>query len=170
LGGSFNGVLNMILREEKGYTYGARSFFSGSREAGVFLASSRVRSNATYESVQIVRDELDRYRRGIDQGDLDFTKDALIQSNARRFETLGALVGMLNEIASYDLPVDYVRQEEQTIRDMTLERHQALAQQYIQPDRMIYLVVGDARTQASGLRGLGLGAPIMLDVNGERMR
>jgi len=170
LGGSFNGVLNMILREEKGYTYGARSFFSGSREAGVFLASSSVRSNATYESVQIVRDELDRYRRGIDQGDLDFTKDALIQSNARRFETLGALVGMLNEIASYDLPVDYVRQEEQTIRDMTLERHQALAQQYIQPDRMIYLVVGDARTQASGLRGLGLGAPIMLDVNGERMR
>lgn len=170
LGGSFNGVLNMILREEKGYTYGARSFFSGARQPGVFLASSSVRSNATYESVQIVRDEIARYRQGIDQDDLDFTKNALIQSNARRFETLGALVGMLNDIASYELPVDYVRQEEQTTRDMTLEQHRALAQRYIEPDHMIYLVVGDARTQADRLRGLGLGAPIMLDADGNRVR
>jgi zinc protease len=52
---------------------------------------------------------------------------------------------------------------------MTLQRHRELAQQYLVPERMIYLVVGDARTQAPRLRGLGLGAPIMLDVNGRRV-
>jgi len=122
----------------------------------------------TYESAEIMRDELARYRQGIDEEDLEFTKNALIQSNTRRFETLGALVGMLNTIASYDLPVDYIRQEEGITRNMTLEEHRELAQQYIMPDRLIYLVVGDASTQAGRLRGLGLGAPIMLNTSGER--
>lgn len=168
LGGSFNGVLNMILREEKGFTYGARSSFRAGLQPGVFQASTSVQTDATRESLEIIRDEIARYRQGIDAEDLEFTKNALIQSNARRFETLGALLGMLDEIATYDLPFDYIRQQEATAREMTLERHRELAQQYLQPDRMIYLVVGDARTQAAGLRQLGFGAPVMLDLEGNR--
>ncbi|MCJ7627070.1 MAG: insulinase family protein, partial [Longimicrobiales bacterium] len=65
LGGNFNGVLNMILREEKGFTYGASSGFSGGLYPGTFQASSSVLSAATRESVEIVRDEIARYREGI---------------------------------------------------------------------------------------------------------
>lgn len=168
LGGSFNSVVNMILREEKGYTYGARSRFTGGYNPGTFLASSSVQSNATFESVQIFRDEIARYREGISEEDLAFTKDALVQSNARRFETLGALLGMLDQIGRYEMPFDYVSAEERVVRDMTPEQHRALAQEYIHPDELIYLVVGDARTQLRGLRRLGLGSPVVLDRDGNR--
>jgi zinc protease len=168
LGGSFNGRVNMILREEKGYTYGARSSFSGSTYPGPFTASSGVRSNVTLESVQIFKDEIAKYRAGISEQDLEFTKGALIQSNARAFETLGALRNMLTTIGTYDLPFDYVKQREAIVSDMTIERHRELAQTYLDPNRMIYLVVGDAQTQLRRLRALGLGAPIVLDRDGNR--
>ena len=122
LGGSFNGIVNLILREEKGYTYGARTSIDGSSIPVHFEASSAVQSNATYESVKIFKDEIAKYREGISNEDLAFTKDALIKSNARRFETLGALLGMLNDIAEYDLPFDYVKNEEEVVKNMTQEK------------------------------------------------
>ncbi len=170
LGGSFNGVLNMILREEKGFTYGAGSGFSGSLYPGTFQASSSVMTAATRESVEIFRDEMARYREGISDANLTFTQSAMTLSNTRRFETTPALRGMLAQIATYDLPFDYVGQEEAIVRGMTIDRHRELAQRYLDPDRMIYLVVGDAATQFDALRGLGLGDPILLDVNGRPVR
>ncbi len=170
LGGSFNGRVNMILREEKGYTYGARTNFSGTGYPGPFTASSGVRSNATLESVQIFKDEIEKYRQEVSEQDLAFTKANLIQSNARQFETLGALRGMLNSIGTYDLPFDYIKQREDVVRNMTLGRLRELAQEYLPADRMIFLVVGDAATQLRGLNSVGLGAPIQLDRDGNRVR
>ena len=167
LGGSFNGILNLILREQKGYTYGARSTFIGTQYAGPFVASAGVRSNATLESAQIFKDEIAKYREGVSEADLAFTKSALSQSNALRFETLGALRGMLDQIATHNLPFDYIKQQEKTILEMTKERHKALAQQYLDPDKLIYLIVGDAATQLEGLKQLGLGDPILLDKDGK---
>ncbi|MCZ6917561.1 MAG: pitrilysin family protein [Gemmatimonadetes bacterium] len=166
LGGSFNGRVNMILREEKGYTYGARAGFAGSHHPGPFTASAAVVSNATFESVEIFRDELAKYREGVSDEDLAFTQNALVLSNARRFETLGAIRSMINQIAEYGRPLDYVKQREEIARNMTLGRHRELAQQYIDPDRMIYLVVGDANTQLGRLRQLGMGDPVVLDREG----
>lgn len=166
LGGSFSGFLNLILREEKGFTYGARSRFSGMNFRGPFVASAAVKSNTTFESTKIFKDELTKYRNGISDEDLEFTKNALIKSNARRFETLGALMGMLNQIATYDLPTDYIKQREKIVQDMNKEEHKRLAEKYIEPDKMIYLVVGDAETQLEPLKELGLGEPIMLDQQG----
>ena len=166
LGGSFSGFLNLILREEKGYTYGARSGFSGNVYPGPFTASSSVRSNATFESMEIFIEELNKYREVISEEDLQFTKNALILSNSRRFETLGALRGMLNNIATYNKPVDYIKDEETVIRNMTMESHNKLAQKYIDPSKMIFLVVGDAETQLEALKELGLGDPILLDTAG----
>lgn len=163
LGGSFSGILNLILREEKGFTYGARSYFSGLKSTGTFKASSSVRSNATLESVQIFKNEMEKYTMGIPEEDLEFTKNALIRSNTRKFETLNALVNMLETISSYDLPLDYISKEEETLRSMTLEKHKALAQKYVDPSKMIYLIVGDAETQLEELKSLGLGDPILLN-------
>jgi zinc protease len=170
LGGNFASILNMILREEKGFTYGAFSGFSGGTYPGTFRASSGVQSNATRESLEIFRDEIARYREGVSEETLTFTRDAMALSYARQFETLGALLGMLGEIAAYDLPFDFVAGEQAVIRDMTLERHQALAQQYLDTEHMIYLVVGDAQTQIPQLQSLGLGNPILLDTDGNRLR
>jgi zinc protease len=159
LGGSFNGWVNMVLREEKGFTYGARTGFSGSWVAGTFTASAPVRSSATQESAEIFKNLMVKYGEGITQEDLDFTKNSLLKSYARKYETLGALTGMLGEISMYDLPKDYVKTEQNTIRNMTLEQHKALAKKYINPNRMYYVIAGDAATQAAPLTSLGFGAP-----------
>jgi zinc protease len=170
LGGSFNGIVNLILREEKGYTYGARTNFSGYKYPGYFVASSGVQSNATLESVQIFQNSMNEYRNGISVEDLKFTKDALIKSNALRFETLGALRGMLGQIAKYDLPFNYIKLQEKQIADMSLEEHKMLAQMYINPEKMIYLVAGDKATQFEELKKLGFGEPILLDKNGNAIK
>jgi zinc protease len=163
LGGSFSGFLNLILREEKGFTYGARSGFNGNNLYGTFQASSSVRSNATLESMEIFKDEMSKYREGISEEDLEFTKDALLKSNAREFETLWALQNMLETISMYDLPFNYISRQQEVTRSMTLSNHRELAQKYIHPDRMYYVVVGDAATQLEPLNSLGLGKPIVLN-------
>ncbi|HDT14196.1 MAG TPA: insulinase family protein, partial [Candidatus Aminicenantes bacterium] len=165
LGGSFNGFVNLVLREEKGYTYGARTGFSGYGDAGVFAASSQVQGTATKESVEIFRDLMLEYREGISEEDLAFTKSALIKANALGFETLGSLMGMLNDIALYGYPDDYVKRQEAFVKALTLDQHKELARRYIDPGRMIYLVVGDAATQMKPLANLGLGKPTLIGLD-----
>jgi len=162
LGGSFNSYINTVLREEKGFTYGARSGFSGSELPGAFMASSSVRSTATLESVEIFKNLMENYSLNVSQEDLDFTKDALIKSNARNFETLRALNGMLREIGTYGLPVDYVKDEENAIKAMTLDQLKALADKYINPDKMYYVIAGDAETQLKPLEKIGFGKPELI--------
>ena len=170
LGGAFNGVVNKILREEKGYTYGARTGFGGSKIPGTFRATSSVRTNTTGESVSIFRDEINRYKDGISQDDLDFTKNALIKSNARRFETQFALLGMLQEMSTYGLDSNYIEGEEATVRNMTLESHKALANKYLDPSKMAYLVVGDAESQYTQFRDMGFDEVLLLDKDGEEVK
>ncbi len=161
LGGTFNSVLNMILRETKGFTYGAHSYLNGTMAVGPFVATSSVRSNTTQESVTIFRDEMAKYREGMSKEDFDFTQSAILKGNALRFETLGALLNMLEDISAYNLPADYVKQEEATVRAMTPESIKELAIKYINPDKMVYVIVGDAATQMKPLKSLGFGEPVL---------
>jgi zinc protease len=166
LGGSFTSNLNLILREEKGYTYGARSGFSGSRIKGPFRAASSVKSNTTYDSVKIFKEEIEKYRNGISSEDLNFTKSSLIRSNARSFESYGELLGMLENISIYNLPANYIKEREKIVNEMTTAQVKALAEKYIQPGNMYYVVAGDAETQLEPLKNLGLGDPVKLDIDG----
>ena len=120
---------------------------------------SSLKTFATLESVNIFKELMENYRNGLSEEDLEFTKNALIKSNARRFETLGALLGMLQEISEYDLPFDYVKQEEAFIKGLDFDAHKELAQKYIVPDKMYYVVVGDAETQMPPLKEVGFGDP-----------
>lgn len=170
LGGSFSGNVNLILREEKGYTYGANSRFSGSKIPGTFTASSSVRTNTTGESVSIFKDEIKKYKEGISQEDLDFTKNALIKSNARRFETQGSLLGMLQEMSEYELAPNYIEKEEEVIRNMTLEQHKALANKLLDESKMAYLVVGDAATQYSQFKLMDFDEVMLINKEGEESK
>ncbi len=170
LGGSFSGNVNLILREEKGFTYGARSGFSGTKIPGTFTASSSVRTNTTGESVGIFRDEIAKYKDGITPEDLEFTKNALIKSNARRFETQGSLLGMLQEMSAYDLDPKYIEKEEEVIRNMTLEEHKRLAKKYLDESKMAYLVVGDAATQFEQFKDMGFDEVKLIDKKGEEVK
>ena len=162
LGGSFNGIFNLILREDKGFTYGARSTFNGAKNYGSFVATSRVRTNSTQESVTIFKEEMEKYCKTILPEYIEFTKSSLLKNNALRFETLGNLLSMLNTMTSYNLPMDYIKQEEKFIEGLTIKKQLELVNKYIDPSRMYYVVVGDAKTQLDDLEKVGLGKPILV--------
>ena len=121
-----------------------------------------VRTNSTLESVTIFKTEMEKYRESEPQEYIDFTKSALLKSNARNFETLGSLLGMLNNIAAYDLPADYIKKEEAFVKGLTVEKQIELAKKYIDPSRMYYVVAGDAKTQLKELEKVGLGKPVLV--------
>lgn len=162
LGGSFNGYVNLVLREEKGYTYGARTNVNGFKNYGNFVANAAVRSTATLESLEIFRDLMKKYKEGVSQEDVDFTKNALLKGNALRFETQRALIGMLNTLSAYNLPDDYIAQEENYVRNLTVAKVNEEVQKFIDPMRMYYVVAGDAATQMNELRRLGFGEPQLI--------
>jgi zinc protease len=162
LGGSFNGIFNLILREEKGFTYGARSSNSGGKYTGTFTASSRVRTNSTLESVTIFKTEMEKYRENMPQEYIDFTQSSLLKSNALRFETIGSLLGVLSTMVTYNLPTDYIKQEENFVKDLTVDKQLEIAKKYIDPTKMYYVIVGDAKTQLKDLEKVGLGKPILV--------
>ncbi len=169
LGGSFSGNVNLILREEKGYTYGARTGFSGTKIPGTFTASSSVRTNTTGESVAIFKEQIEAYKNGISEEDLKFTKNAMIKSNARRFETQFALLGMLQEMSNYDLDPNYIEGEEAIISAMTLEQHKALANKYLDESKMAYVVIGDAKTQFAQFKDMGFDEVKLMSKEGEEV-
>jgi zinc protease len=162
LGGSFNGIFNLILREEKGFTYGARSGFTGATNYGKFSASSMVRTNSTLESVTIFKNEMEKYRKSLPQEYVDFTKSALLKSNARNFETIWSLLGMLNTMVVNGLPSDYIKQQEAFVKGITTDKILELSNKYIDPSKMYYVVVGDAKTQLNGLEKVGFGKPVLV--------
>ncbi len=161
LGGSTSGRFFMVLREEKGYTYGAYSSFDGMKSYGTFNASAAVRSDATLESVRLFKDIMEEYRAGVPQETVDFTKGSLLKANARRFETIDDKLGMLNTMTTYGLPMDYIKQEEDYLRGLTKAQLDETVQKYIDPMKMYYVVVGDAATQLKGLKKIGFGEPIL---------
>ncbi len=159
---SISGLWMQIIREQKGFTYGAYSSFSGFKNYGYFSASSRVRTNATLESVNIFKTEMEKYRTQMPEEYISFTKSGLMKSNARRFETLGNLIDMLNTMTAYNLPADYIKQEEAYVQGLTADKQLEIAKKYIDPSRMYYVVVGDAKTQIKDLEKVGFGKPILV--------
>ena len=162
-GGGFASQLTQQLREGKGYTYGIGSSFSGTKTAGPFTIASSVRTNVTFESAQLIKQILEQYGKNYTEADLETTKSFLIKSNARAFETAGSKLGMLENISKYGWKPDYVKERETIVKNMTVAQIRQLAQQYLDANKMIWLVVGDAKTQLPGLKALGFGEPVLLN-------
>ncbi len=169
-GGGFASQLTQELREGKGYTYGIGSRFTGTKAKGTFTISSRVRTNVTLESAQLVKDIITNYPINYSEKDLATTKGFLIKSNARRFETMGAKLNMLENISTYNLNADYVKDREKIVNEMTIEKVQELAKKYVNPNKMIWLFVGDAETQLDRLNELGFGKPVLLNNTKEKIK
>lgn len=162
-GGGFASILTQELREGKGYTYGIRSGFSGSTLPGPFQISSAVRSNITLEAVSLIKDILEAYPDKYNQEDLEVTKGYMLKSNARQFETLGSKLSMLRNISNYDWPYDYVKRQEDMVRQITVDQMKELARGYLNTRKMYYVIVGDAASQLDRLEAVGLGTPVLLN-------
>jgi zinc protease len=156
LGGQFTSRINMNLREDKGYTYGARSSFDFRRGAGPFTASAPVVTAATKESVVEFMKEL-RGIRGeipVTPEELEFSKQAIIRGFPRGFETPGQISDRLETVATYDLPDTYFNSYIERVQAVTLEDINRVANRYLTPDRMAVVIVGDRKVIEQGLRSI----------------
>ena len=162
-GGGFASELTQQLREGKGYTYGIFSGFDGTKSPGSFTIFSRIRTNVTLEGAQLIKEILDNYGKDFDDKDLETTQGFLIKSNARAFETARAKLNILNNISKYNWNYDYVKDRESIVKAMTVDQIKTLSKKYLDTDKMIWLVVGDAKTQMPRLKELGFGEPILLN-------
>jgi len=155
LGGAFNSRINLNLREDKGYTYGARSGFSGGKLSGTFTASASVRADATIASIKEFIAELDTYQSGgMREDELLFMRKAINQKDALKYETPNAKLGFLSKILEYNLSKDFVKQQASIVDQISLDEINALAEQHLKLDEMIIVVVGDAETLRPQLEAL----------------
>ena len=165
LGGAFNSRINLNLRENKGYTYGARSGFAGTRYAGPFTAQAGVRADATAASVKEFMSEITNYQNGISDEELAFVQSSIGQSDALRYETGQQKAGFLARLVEYDLQPTYVNQQTEILKNLKKEDVQAIAKQYLPADKMYIVVVGDEK-QLPSLQALGYPV-VQMDLEGK---
>jgi zinc protease len=166
LGGGFNGRVNINLREDKGWTYGARSGFTGDKYSGEFSFSSGIRGNATDSALVEVMKELTNYAtKGVTDEELTFMKSAIGQRDALRYETGFQKAGFIRQILYYNLPGDYTTQQNKILNGITTKEINQLAKKWLNPSKMNILLVGDKEKILPGLKKLPYDI-IELDVNG----
>jgi predicted Zn-dependent peptidase len=161
LGGQFVSRLNMNLREDKGYTYGARTSFEFRRGPGPFLFQTSVQSAVTAPAVHEALAELQAIRseRPVSDSELALGRAALTRGYARSFETAEQLGRAAAQLVLYDLPDDYFTSFVPRVLAVSRADVMRVAQAHIDPARLLTVVVGDRAKVAGDLAALDLGEP-----------
>ncbi|MCG2613880.1 insulinase family protein [Terrimonas sp. NA20] len=167
LGGDFNSRLNLNLREDKGWTYGARSSFSGDEYDGDFKFSSGIKAEATDSALGEVIKEIRNYAAdGITEDELAFMKNAIGQRDARAYETSIQKAGFIRMILDYNLPANYTATQAKILQNMTKKELDGLIKKHISANKLNMLLVGDKAKILPGLQKMGYKI-IELDAEGK---
>lgn len=160
LGGQFSSRLNEKLREEKGFTYGVRSRFDFRRGAGPFHISASLQSDRLAEALVDLRTEVKDLLDGRPptQAELDDARRALIEGQARHFETPSALVARYADLFVHELPLDDHARLAERLETVTTASLVKCGHAHIRPDAFVVVVVADAELVAEGLAKLGWAA------------
>nr|WP_269782768.1 pitrilysin family protein [Photobacterium carnosum] len=157
LAGNFNSRLNLNLREDKGYTYGAGGYLTGGREIGLASFYAQVRANATLPAIKEFMTELKRMSMtGLTDKEVKFMRLAVGQQDALSYETPAKKAALLGNILSYDLPKDFVAQRNHIVATITKIEMDKLAQKWFNPKDYQIVIVGDAKTLLPQLKTLDL--------------
>ena len=162
LGGLFSSRLNLNLREDKGYTYGARSTFISLKSPGPFMAGAGVRTDATAPSIVETLKEIRRMSEAPPTaGELTLAKDALVRSLPGEFEATGTIVNNFQNVYVYGLGLDYFARYPERVAAVTAADAQEAARRHLVADQLVVVAVGDraAILPAIDKAGLELGAP-----------
>lgn len=164
LGGQFVSRVNLNLREEKGFTYGARTSFDFRRLPGPFSLQVSVQTAATAEAIHESIKEIEAIRdsRPVTPDELVTGVAALTRGYARNFETAEQLARAVTQLALYDLPDSYFDEFVPRVERVTVEDVTRVSRQYLDPSRLTTLIVGDYGAVASDLPKLALGMPVIL--------
>ena len=171
LGGLFSSRINLNLREEHGYTYGASSFFVYRKSTGYFVVGGGIRTDATAPAVSEILKEI---RRMIDSPmkpeELSLAKDSQSRSLPGMFETSSGEAGALSEIFIYNLARDYFQTLPERLNAVTAEDAEAVAKKHLHPDQLIVICVGDRAKIEPELLKLDLGDVEIRDADGNLVK
>jgi len=171
LGGLFSSRINLNLREDHGYTYGAFSTFDFRKGAGPFVIGSAVRTDAAALAVAEILKEV---RRMIDtpvtDAELAMGRDAVVRTLPADFETSDSTAGSVGDLYLYDLGLDFYRKFPAAVEAVTTTSIQAAARAHLHPQTMIVVAVGDRATIEPGLKKLNLGAEELRNPDGSVKR
>lgn len=156
LGGAFNSRINLTLREEKGWTYGAYSGFNSGEFGGNFTAGGGVIASVTDSAVTEFVNQIDLYRtKGISDAELAFTRKSVSQAEARRYETNQQKAAFLSRMYRYKLHDSFVSEQARILDTIDAAELNKLAVQYLDTRKMTVVVVGDKEQILPGLQKLG---------------
>ena len=160
LGGQFVSRVTLKLREEKGYTYGARTGFDWRRGLAPFALQASVHTASTADAIRDSLAEIEgiRGRRPLTDEELVLAKASLTRGYPRNFETAQQVARSVGQLALYDLPDTYFEEFVPRVNAITGADVTRVAERYLDPARLTTLVVGDHSAIAESLQGLGFGA------------
>ena len=173
LGGQFSSRLNLNLREDKGYSYGASSSFAFRLGPGPFTAGTAVQTSVTKEALAEIVKEVTEIvgPRPVTKAELEFAKDRLIRGFPTEFETTHAVANTLSELVLHDLPDDEFTTFTTRVNAVTLDEVNRVARKYLHPDRLTIVVVGDRAKIEGPLKTLPFVSAIhLLDVEGNPVK
>jgi predicted Zn-dependent peptidase len=158
LGGMFTSRLNIKLREEKGYAYGAFGGFDSRRDGGVFVARSSVQSDVTVPALTDLVAEIERtHAEGVEPEELEQARAYRAGVFPISFASAGSVASGLGDLVTHGLPDDHFDRLRARILDVTKPELDAAAASRLRPDDLVTVVVGDASLFADDLRAAGLG-------------
>ncbi len=158
LGGVFGSRINLRLREELGYTYGARSAFDPRRAAGPFTASAAVQTEVTADAIRELLAQLDRIREAPPgEEELAEVRDFLVGVFPLRFETTAGIAAAIEPLAVYGLPDDYWQAYRERVEAVSTADVHAAARDLVRPDEALILLTGDAARVREELESGGFG-------------
>lgn len=161
LGGLFSSRINLNLREEHAYTYGAHSAFEWRRGAGPFTVRTAVESGVTAAAVTEILKEIEKLREEpVTDAELSLARDYLSGVFPVRFETSLAIAAALAQLVTYDLVADYYDTYRDRINEVSAADVLRVAKAHLQPAQLSVVVVGDAGQIREPLRGLSMGEPV----------
>jgi predicted Zn-dependent peptidase len=170
LGGSFSSRLNDILREQKGFTYGAGSDFDWRPVPGPFVASAAVRTNVTDSSLAIFFSEFKRIRT-TPPTDAEMTRarSYVVLGTLGDFETTRQVAGGLGELDVFGLPLNTIPSDLDKVQQLSASDVQRAAVKYLDPAHLTVVVVGDIAKIRPGIEALGLGPVTVVDYTGKEV-
>ncbi|MEK6375026.1 MAG: pitrilysin family protein [Acidobacteriota bacterium] len=168
LGGAFISRLNMNLREDKHWSYGAGSFLPNARAQRIFIAFAPVQTDKTKESLSEMAKELREITKDrlVTADELAMAKGNMTQSLPGEWETSGAVSQSISEMVSFGLPADYYETYAGKVKAVVLNDMNAAAMEVVRPNNFVWVVVGDRAKIEKGVRELNLGELRFIDADG----
>jgi len=170
LGGLFSSRINLNLREDKGYSYGAFSFIGQNRGVGPFMAGAQVRGDVTGPSAGELLKEVTKMRDGgVTEEELVLAKDSITRPLPANFETTASTAGTMAGLYLFDLPLDYYETLPTRVNAITTADVAGVAKKYLTPERMVVVAVGDRKLIEPQLEKLNLGTIAIRDADGNEV-